>query len=102
MLSGVPYGLGYVLNFNALINYLTDNYTAYASSANAASSLSRQIMGAAVPFAAVPMYRALGVGWASSLLGFVSAGMAVIPFIFWMYGERMLKKSKWAQELAEE
>lgn len=66
VLSGVLYGLGYTLNFNALLNYLVDGYASYASSANAASSLTRQIMGAALPFAAVPMYDALAVGWASS------------------------------------
>lgn len=66
VLSGVLYGLGYTLNFNALLNYLVDGYASYASSANAASSLTRQIMGAALPFAAVPMYDALGIGWASS------------------------------------
>lgn len=94
--------MGYTLNFNALLNYMVDSYTSYASSANAASSLTRQIMGAALPFAAVPMYRALGVGWASSLLGFVAAAMTLIPFAFWFYGEALLKRSRWAQELAQE
>ncbi|THW80126.1 MFS general substrate transporter [Aureobasidium pullulans] len=102
VLSGVLYGLGYTLNFNALLNYLVDGYASYASSANAASSLTRQIMGAALPFAAVPMYDALGVGWASSLLGFVAAIMSIIPFLFWMYGEKLLAKSILAQELARE
>ncbi|THY79521.1 MFS general substrate transporter [Aureobasidium pullulans] len=102
VLSGVLYGLGYTLNFNALLNYLVDGYASYASSANAASSLTRQIMGAALPFAAVPMYDALGVGWASSLLGFVAAIMSIIPFLFWMYGEKLLEKSILAQELARE
>ncbi|THY88853.1 MFS general substrate transporter [Aureobasidium pullulans] len=102
VLSGVLYGLGYTLNFNALLNYLVDGYASYASSANAASSLTRQIMGAALPFAAVPMYDALGIGWASSLLGFVAAIMSIIPFLFWMYGEKLLETSILAQELARE
>lgn len=59
-------------------------------------------MGAALPFAAAPMYRALGIGWASSLLGFVALGLSGIPFVFWIYGERILGNSKWAQELARE
>lgn len=59
-------------------------------------------MGAALPFAAVPMYRALGIGWASSLLGLVAFGMSAIPFVFWFYGEGILGRSKWAQELARE
>lgn len=101
-MSGIPYGLGYTLNFNALLNYLIDEYASYASSANAASSLTRQMMGAALPFAVTPMFRALGVDWAESLLGFVAAIFSLIPFGFWVYGERLLEKSKWAQELAKE
>jgi len=46
------------------------------------SSLTRQVIGAALPFTAVPMYRSLGIGWASSLLGFVAVGMSWIPFFF--------------------
>jgi hypothetical protein len=100
--SGIPYGLGYVLNLNALLNYLVDCYTSYASSSNAASSLTRQVMGAALPFTTVPMYRALGIGWASSLLGFVAVGMSGIPFVFWFFGESVLARSEWARELARE
>ncbi|KAK6579821.1 hypothetical protein PZA11_007529 [Diplocarpon coronariae] len=99
-LSGIPYGFGYILTIISLLNYLIDNYASFASSANAASNLTRQLVGAALPFAAVPMYRKLGVQWATSLLGFVAAAMSVIPFVFWVYGERILKKSKLAQELA--
>ncbi|THY22326.1 hypothetical protein D6D01_06345 [Aureobasidium pullulans] len=64
------------------------------------TDLRRQILGAALPFAAIPMYDALGVGWASSLLGFVAAIMSLIPFMFWMYGEKLLEKSSLVQELA--
>ncbi|CZS97053.1 related to fluconazole resistance protein (FLU1) [Rhynchosporium agropyri] len=101
-LSGIPYGLGYILNLNALLNYMVDSYKTYASSASSASSITRQMMGAMLPFAAVPMYRKLGVDWASSLLGFCALVMAAIPFLFWIYGEKMLEKSKLAQKLAED
>lgn len=93
-LAGIPYGLGYMLNLNALLNYMVDSYTTYASSATSACSIMRQMMGASLPFAAVPMYRALGIEWASSLLGFVAVIMAFIPFAFWMYGEKLLKNDK--------
>lgn len=101
-LSGISYGLGYILNFNSLLNYLVDSYSSYASSSNAASSFTRQLMGAALPFAATPMYKTLGIAWASSLLGFLAIGMGLFPFLFWIYGERILMKSEWAQELAKE
>lgn len=101
-LSGIPYGLGYIVQFNALLNYLIDCYTTYASSSNSCSMLTRQVAGLALPFAAVPMYRTLGIAWASSLLGFLALGMSAIPFVFWFYGHRLLERSKWAQELARE
>ncbi|PBP24102.1 MFS general substrate transporter [Diplocarpon rosae] len=101
-LSGIPYGFGYILTIISLLNYLIDNYASLASSANAASNLTRQLVGAALPFAAVPLYRQLGVPWATSLLGFVAAAMSVIPFVFWVYGERILKKSTLVQELARD
>jgi hypothetical protein len=35
-----------------------------------------------LPFAAKPMYRAMGVAWATSLLGFFSLALCVVPFVF--------------------
>jgi hypothetical protein len=32
----------------------------------------------------------------------VAAIMSIIPFLFWMYGEKLLEKSILAQELARE
>ena len=101
-LAGIPYGLGYTLNVNALLNYLIDSYAEYASSANAASSLTRQLTGAALPFAATPMYRTLGINWASSLLGFVAVAMSLIPVVFWFYGEQLLQHSRLARRLREQ
>ena len=66
-LAGIPYGLGYVLYLNALLNYMVDSYTIYTFSANSGSSITRQMVGAMLPFAAVPMYRTLDLQWTSSL-----------------------------------
>ncbi|KAJ5052054.1 uncharacterized protein L3040_001814 [Drepanopeziza brunnea f. sp. 'multigermtubi'] len=100
-LSGISYGLGYILTISFLLNYLVDNYASFASSANAASILTRQFVRAGLPFAAVPMYTRLSISWASSLLGLVAAVMGLIPFLFWAYGEKILARSKWALELAK-
>lgn len=85
----------------ALINYLADAYQIYAASALAAASCSRSIFGAVLPLAAKPMYDRLGVSWASSLLGFISLGMTVIPFAFFRYGDRIRAHSTFCQELLE-
>ena len=47
------------------------------------------------------MYEKLGVHWASSLLGFLSLGMSVIPFVFIKYGDRIRANSKFCQELKD-
>ena len=101
MLAGLPFGIGYLLIFMALLNYLTDAYQIFAASAMAAASCTRSIFGASLPLAAEPMYDRLGVSWSTSLLGFLSLGMTIIPFVFIRYGDRMRKASKFCQHLAE-
>ncbi|KAL9107763.1 MAG: hypothetical protein Q9227_007385 [Pyrenula ochraceoflavens] len=99
MLSGVAFGIGFLLIFMAMINYLTDAYEIFAASAQGIASTSRSIFGALLPLAAEPMYRRLGVHWASSLLAFLSLAMAVIPFAFIKYGDRIRTNSRFCQEL---
>ena len=90
-----------MLIFMAFLNYLTDAYEIFAASAMAAASTCRSLFGALLPLAARPMYETLGVAWASSLLGFLSLGMAIIPFAFIKYGDRIRANSKFCQFLVE-
>ena len=99
MLSGVLFGLGFLLVFMAMFNYLTDAYETFAASAQGISSTTRSIFGALLPLAAKRMYTTLGIEWASSLLAFVSLGVAGIPFVFILYGERIREGSKFCAEL---
>ena len=101
MLAGLPFGIGFVLIFMALLNYLADAYEIYAASAMAAASFSRSIFGTTLPLAAKPMYSALGIAWATSLLGFLSMALTVIPFAFIKYGYRIRANSRFCQELKE-
>jgi MFS family permease len=101
MLAGIPFGMGYVLIFMALLNYLTDAYDIFAASAMAASSCCRSVAGAVLPFAATPMYRNLGVAWASSLLGFLSLGMCIVPFMFLWKGDVLREGSMFCTYLRE-
>lgn len=99
MLAGVPFGIGFMLIFMALLNYVTDAYEIFAASAMSATSICRSIFGALLPLAAGPMYTALGISWASSLLGFLALAMCVIPFAFIKYGDRIRANSRFCQEL---
>ncbi|KAL1598926.1 hypothetical protein SLS60_008071 [Paraconiothyrium brasiliense] len=98
-LASMLFGMGYLCLFMALLNYLVDAYEIFAASAMAAASLSRSSFGAVLPFAAKPMYRAMGVAWATSLLGFFSVALCVVPFAFLKWGGKMREKSKFCQYL---
>lgn len=101
MLAGIPFGLGFVLIFMALLNYLTDAYEIFAASAMAAASCCRSLFGAVLPFSAGPLYRNLGIAWASSLLGFLSMAMCVIPFAFIRFGPVIRQRSIFCAYLKE-
>lgn len=101
MLAGIPFGIGFLLIFMALINYLTDAYEIYAASALAATSTTRSCFGAVLPLTAEPMYKALGIHWATSLLGFASALMILVPIAFIRFGPYLREHSKFSLELKE-
>jgi hypothetical protein len=98
-LAGIMFGMGYLCLFMALLNYLVDAYEIFAASAMAAAGLSRSSFGAVLPFAAKPMYRAMGVAWATSLLGFFSLALCIVPFVFVKWGGKMRERSEFCQYL---
>ena len=100
MLGGLPFGIGFVLIFVSLFNYIVDAYKIYSASALGATSIARSTFGVVLPFAARPMYATLGVGWACSLLGFLTLLMCLIPFAFIQYGAKLREKSPICAELA--
>lgn len=98
--AGIPYGVGYLLIFMALLNYLVDAYGFFAASAMAATLITRSTFGAVLPFAASPMYERLGINWACSLLGFLAMALCVVPFVFIRFGARIRARSPFCQFLA--
>jgi MFS family permease len=100
-LAGILFGMGYLCLFMALLNYLVDAYEIFAASAMAAASLSRSSFGAVLPFAAKPMYEAIGIAWATSLLGFFSLALCVVPFVFVKWGGSMRERSPFCQYLRQ-
>ncbi|KAH7034290.1 major facilitator superfamily domain-containing protein [Macrophomina phaseolina] len=85
-------GFGLMLIFMAPSTYLVDVYTLHAASAMAANTVMRSIFGAFIPLAGQPMYRALGLGWGNSLLGFFAIALIPIPILFVKYGEELRRK----------
>ena len=67
----------------------------YGASAAGAAMLSRYTLSFAFPLFSLPMYEALGVGWATTLLAVFTAVMAPIPWLFWKHGERIRSRGKY-------
>lgn len=42
------------------------------------------------------MFKALGVNWAGTLLGFVALALVPIPVVFWKFGARIRARSQFA------
>lgn len=101
MLAGIPFGMGFILIFMALLNYLTDAYEIFAASANAAASCSRSLFAVVLPLATTRMFSRLGIAGACSLLGGLSAVMCIIPFIFIWKGPSIRRRSRFCIALRE-
>ncbi|SCO88538.1 related to fluconazole resistance protein (FLU1) [Fusarium oxysporum] len=101
MLAGVLFGMGFMLIFMAILNYLTDAYEIFAASANAASSTTRSLFAVVLPLATNPMFRQLHINGACSLLGGLSALMCFIPFVFIWKGPSIRSRSKFCIALRE-
>ncbi|KAG9577133.1 MFS general substrate transporter, partial [Aureobasidium melanogenum] len=94
--SGI-FGLGNIFVFSGVFTFLVECYPLYAASALAANSFARSSFAAAFPLFGVQMYNKLGYQWASSLLAFLALAMAPFPYLFFKYGKRLRKNSKFAQ-----
>lgn len=85
-----------VLIYASASTFMMDSYgPLYGASAAGAAMFARYAMSAAFPLFALRMYVALGVGWATSILAFCTLAMAPIPWLFWKFGQRLRKKTKY-------
>ncbi|KXS94928.1 hypothetical protein AC578_3929 [Pseudocercospora eumusae] len=98
ILSSIPIGMGVIMIFLQGLNYLIDVYKMNANSAIAANTFFRSWVGAGFPLFATPMFRDLGVAWAMSLLGFLCVAMIPVPVLYYVYGERIRKLSRYSPD----
>lgn len=94
----VPFGFGMILIYNGIISYLLDAYTIYSASVLAGLAVVRYMFGVAFPLFTRSMYQGLGVHWASSVPAFLSAACIPIPFVFYVFGERVRARCRFAAE----
>ncbi|KAI9034811.1 MFS transporter [Aspergillus affinis] len=81
------FGVGLVLSYSAINNYLIDAFSIYAASALAASGLFRGLAGGLLPLSGPKMYEHLGYGWGNTLLGLLSVGFGGVSLIIWAFGK---------------
>jgi len=98
IIASAFFGLGIYIVILAILNYVVDSYQTFSASALAGVILVRNVVGAGFPLFATQMYERLGLEWASSLLAFLSILMIPIPWIWFMYGEKLRLKSPWARQ----
>ncbi|KAL3478131.1 MFS general substrate transporter [Aspergillus californicus] len=97
--SGVLVGFGIYCIFLNCFNYLIDSYLQFAASVFAANTILRSAVGACFPLFSRQMFVNLGVQWAGTLLGCLSAIMIPIPLAFIIFGPRLRRKSGFAPQL---
>jgi multidrug resistance protein len=101
-MGGFPVGFGFIFLYNSANNYLVDSYQHQAASALAAKTCLRSFWGAATVLFTQQMYKRLGDQWAGSLLAFLGLACCAIPFVFYFYGARIRRHSKFAYSGDEE
>ncbi|EEH46998.2 uncharacterized protein PADG_03096 [Paracoccidioides brasiliensis Pb18] len=86
----------------AVFNYLADTYHRYASSALAAQSFCRNILGGIFPLIVRAMFINLGYPGASSLLGGIGSVLTIVPWVLVFFGPKIRAQSKIASEIMNE
>ncbi|EPE29515.1 MFS general substrate transporter [Glarea lozoyensis ATCC 20868] len=95
-LSGLLTGFGLLSIFLQSLNYLVDAYLMFAASAIAANTFLRSLAGAGFPLFSTYMFNGMGINWAGTLLGCVAVVLVPIPVFFYIYGERIRRRSAFA------
>ncbi|KAK7983288.1 hypothetical protein PG989_010690 [Apiospora arundinis] len=85
----------------ATFNYLADAYHDYASSALAAQSFCRNILGGCFPLVVGPLFTNLGEDAAGGLLGAIATVLTVVPWVLAFNGEKIRRRSAFAVSLAQ-
>ncbi|KAH8711800.1 major facilitator superfamily domain-containing protein [Phaeosphaeriaceae sp. PMI808] len=96
LVGAVLFTWGNLCVFTSGALYLVDVYGPLnGASAIAANGVSRYTFSAVFPLFTVQMYEALGIGWATSVLGFLALLMLPIPWVFYKWGPAIREKSKY-------
>ncbi|BCS13715.1 hypothetical protein ALUC_60271S [Aspergillus luchuensis] len=96
LVASVVFGYGITTIFIVAYMYLIDSYDAYSASALGFLVFTRYVVAGGVTVAGGPIYEALGVQYTLTILGSISAVMAMVPYLLYFYGPIIRRKSKYA------
>lgn len=87
--------------FQAAFAYLSMSYPRYIASVFAGNAFMRSSFACAFPLFGAAMYNNTAtprfpVGWGGSIVGFITLGLALIPFVMYRFGPRLRGRSKYA------
>ena len=94
--------MGIFITYLAGFSYLTDTYNIYASSAVAAQSFCRNLLGATVPLYIDPMLDKMTFQGGLSFLGSVAVLLAFVPWALVIWGPVIRRRSPIATSLSNE
>ncbi|CEJ95272.1 hypothetical protein VHEMI10761 [[Torrubiella] hemipterigena] len=96
VIAAVPFAVGNIMVYNSGALYIMSSYgPLHGASALSANSLLRYAGGGAFPLFIVRIFTVLGIGWATSLLGFVSVLLVPVPWVLNKYGKRIRAQSRY-------
>lgn len=98
ILGSGPFRIDGFSLFISILNYLLDTYPDHAASVLAGNNFLRCICGAAFVLIAALIYDRIGHVWASTLLGLLGCGFLPVPFLFYLFGDRIRGSSKHAKK----
>lgn len=90
------FGYGITTIFIIAYMYIIDSYDIYSASALGFLVFSRYVVAGGITVAGEPIYRSIGVHYTLTIMGSISAVMAFVPYILYLYGPRIRKFSKFA------
>ncbi|KIJ65186.1 hypothetical protein HYDPIDRAFT_175204 [Hydnomerulius pinastri MD-312] len=90
---------GAFIIYQVVFVYLADCYGPYASSALAGQSMCRNLLASVFPLFTQQMYSRLTYKWANTLFALISIAMIPVPYILFIYGSAIRKRSKVSQKI---
>ncbi|KAM0162969.1 hypothetical protein ACHAQE_003544 [Botrytis cinerea] len=96
LVASLFFGFGILCIFISTYQYIIDSYEMYAASALASLTLVRYVAAGGMVEVGIPFYENLGVHWTLTVLGGISAVMVPVPYLFYVYGEKVRGWSRFA------